>query len=73
MRPFIAQKFRRGDLQLISRLVKDLKCLISLTQKHFQERLENTNKSSPRKICICNLSSITHLASPVSYHLPPLF
>ena len=40
-----------------------------MTQKRFQERWENTNKSSLPKIYICNLSSNTDLASRIFYFL----
>ena len=48
--------------------LKNLKsCFTLLTEKRFQERWENTNKSSFQKIYICNLRSNTDLASRVSY------
>ena len=55
-------------------LIKDLKsCLKSLARKRFQERWENTNKSSHTEICICNLSSNTNLASVLSITYLHLF
>ena len=60
-------------MQLVS-LIKDLKsCFTSLTQKRFQERWENTNKSSLQKIYIWKLSSNTDLVSRISYYLSSLF
>ena len=44
-----------------------------MTQKRFQEKCENTNKSSLQKIYKCKLSSNTILASLISYYLSSLF
>ena len=55
-------------------LTKDFKSYYtSFIQKRFQERCENTNKSSLQNIYICNLNSKFDFASCVSYKLSSPF